>query len=88
MANSCVPYGRCGTHHTGWFNGRLPKVEDGIMLGAVCFNDGHNCCKSRLSISVRNCGNFYVYLLPDSTKGCYKAYCGDGEENERHLECL
>ena len=79
MADSCVPYGRCGTNQTGWFRGRLPRVEDGINPGSVCFNDGNDCCNSRLNISVRNCGGFYVYMLPSSTNGCYKACCGDGE---------
>ena len=82
MANSCVPYGRCGTSQTGWFDGHLPNVEDDIQPGAVCFNDGSGgCCSSRLErdIFVRNCGGFYVYKLPSSTNGCFKAYCGDGK---------
>ena len=78
MADSCVPYGHCGTNQTGWFNGRLPRVAEGIKSGIVCFKDGNDCCKTSVSISVRRCNGFYVYNLPRSTNGCFKAYCGDG----------
>ncbi|XP_078359023.1 uncharacterized protein LOC144643588 [Oculina patagonica] len=78
MANSCVPYGRCGTNQTGWFDGRLPQVADGEISGRVCFNDGNDCCKTNLTVRVRRCDGFYVYSLPRSANGCFKAYCGDG----------
>ncbi|KAJ7323448.1 hypothetical protein OS493_031648 [Desmophyllum pertusum] len=79
MANSCVGANHCGTEKTGWFNGNLPVVADGISSGAVCFNDKHNnCCSKKLdTIRVRRCEGFYVYHLP-STHGCNEAYCGDG----------
>ena len=79
MANSCVPYGRCGTNQTGWFDGSLPHVAEGITPARVCFNDGSDCCKTKLLISVRRCDGFYVYNLPRSTNGCFKGYCGNGE---------
>ena len=79
MANRSVPYGSCGTKKTGWFFGRLPQVTEGIMPAKVCFNDGYHSCDTEVSISVRQCDGFYVYKLPKSTKGCYKAYCGNGE---------
>lgn len=80
MANSCVSYGHCGTHQTGWFNGRLPRVAEGKIPAWVCFNDRSSCCndKTKLQISVRRCDGFYVYNLPRSTNGCFKAYCGNG----------
>ena len=81
MANSCVPYGRCGTNQTGWFDGRLPQVAEGIIPARVCFNDGSDCCKTNRAISVRQCDGFYVYNLPTSTNGCFKAYCGNGRWN-------
>ena len=79
MADKCVPHGRCGTRQTGWFNGRLPLVAEGKQDAWVCFNDGRNCCQTKLQISVRQCNGFYVYYLPRSTNGCFKAYCGNGE---------
>ena len=79
MADSCVPYDSCGTNQPGWFDGHLPRVAEGKTNATVCFNDGSDCCKTNLLISVRQCDGFYVYKLPKSTNGCFKAYCGQGE---------
>lgn len=81
MADSCVLYGHCGTSEPGWFNGKLPEVKDGKKPGTVCFNDGKHerCCNSKVGIQVRNCSGFFVYRLPYTTNGCFKAYCGNGE---------
>ncbi|XP_068721043.1 pancreatic secretory granule membrane major glycoprotein GP2-like [Montipora capricornis] len=84
MADECVRYGYgyCGTKKAGWFSGQLPGVKDGVQKGKVCFSERDDCCGSSQMIHIRNCGDFFVYKLP-KTKGCFKAYCGDGQVSDK-----
>ena len=84
MSEKCVPVFRCGTHSPSWLVGGHPLVLDGAVERRVCFhwfdhvNDidrrRDNCCSFSKTISVINCGAFYVYRLT-STDRCYARYC-------------
>ncbi|CAH3172036.1 unnamed protein product [Porites lobata] len=82
MPTSPVPKQHCGTHATGWLNGKHPKKEEGVVSRKVCFNWSGNTCRWSIYVSVRNCGAFYVYHL-GRTPGCSFRYCG----NNGHDTC-
>ncbi|KAL9973650.1 hypothetical protein ACROYT_G020131 [Oculina patagonica] len=75
MADSCVSTRRCSTYEPGWLNGPHPSVADGAVKRKVCFHWGR-CCTWSTFITVRNCGEFYVYKLKP-LKRCGR-YCGNG----------
>ena len=74
----------CGTYSPGWLNGTHPKTEGETVKRTVCFNfEGHYdaqvskndpICYRRSQIEIKNCGDFYIYNLPD-TVACPLRYC-------------
>ena len=60
-ANNAVPAFRCGTDWPGWLDGAHPTVEDGKVKRTVCFSDRFTGCKSPNTISVKNCGSYFIY---------------------------
>ncbi|MEZ4385058.1 MAG: DUF4215 domain-containing protein [Nannocystaceae bacterium] len=66
----------CGTDAPGWLNGAHPKVDDGAVDRQVCFHWKSEPCLFEAAIKVRNCGDFYVYKLPDPPSVCLR-YCGE-----------
>ncbi|KAK2555325.1 Uromodulin [Acropora cervicornis] len=77
MPDKCVPVQRCGTLAPGWLQGGHPSVHAGVVSRMVCFSWGRDCCTWRSRISVRNCGDFYVYKLQNAPV-CKLRYCGVG----------
>ena len=75
MPTTRVPAYNCNTDWSGWLNGAHPKVEDGEVSGKVCFSDRTSGCKYSITISVKNCGLFYIYKLTPLTD-CESRYCG------------
>ena len=76
MATSCVPQHHCNTDVPGWLSGDHPTTALGVVNMKVCFHIGEDCCFFEQFISVKNCGNFYVYELV--RLNCYWRYCGAG----------
>ena len=81
MPTERVPAFRCGTDWSGWLMTAHPSVEDGKVLGKVCFSarsPGSKCVDER-SIFVINCGLYYLYELfaPDA---CSRRFCGTDEK--------
>ena len=66
----------CGTDAPGWMKGEYPGVDDGIVDLSVCFAWIGNACEWSADIQLRNCGDFYVFRLPDPPETCLR-YCGD-----------
>jgi len=64
----------CGGFASGWFNGTLPTTVGTAVNGTVCFDIDPGSCWFSISISVVNCGGFYVYFLPPVT-ACNSRYC-------------
>ena len=95
MAEACPKMHSCSTNSSGWLSGTHPTVAEGIVKRKVCFSQRvsqffTDCCNQAKTISVRNCGAFYVYCLdpPDY----YSRYCGNGlpqapGKNEPPIAC-
>ena len=90
MPTSCVPKNRCKTNHPGWLNGNHPTVADGQVTRQVCFRKNSDCCKWYTSIKVRNCGDYFVYLVNGTPNSkCNLRYCSTGWSLwRRHLFCI
>jgi len=64
----------CGSVGTGWYDGSMPSSSGTIVNGTVCFTWYTSVCQYSQSISVANCGSFYIYLLPPAP-ACMMRYC-------------
>ena len=74
MPTTRVPEYRCGTDWSGWLDGAHPTVEVSEVSRKVCFSDRSSGCKFSNTISVKNCGSFYIYKLAQPP-GCNSRYC-------------
>ncbi|CAF0853859.1 unnamed protein product [Rotaria sp. Silwood1] len=64
----------CGSEGTGWYDGTMPSSTGEIINGTACFTWYNSVCRFSSSISVANCGSFYIYNLPPPP-ACMLRYC-------------
>ena len=73
LPRSATNASRCGTQFTGWYTGALPTT--GLTtVGTVCYASTASDCSYFNTISVTNCGSYYVYGLIDPPT-CNLRYC-------------
>ena len=65
----------CGTAAPAWiqYGGHPTKLGETNESVRVCFVWGGNNCHNSVLIKIRNCGNYFLYYLPDYN-GC-TGYC-------------
>ena len=55
--------GSCGTDAPGWLDGSHPLVTGSQAFASVCFSYAGFSCYTSLTISVINCGAYFIYHL-------------------------
>ena len=64
----------CGSVATGWYAGQYPSAFFTTATSIVCFFISTNTCGDCSLVSITNCDNFYVFLLP-KPNSCNYRYC-------------
>ena len=97
MATECPIPGHCGTNAPVWIRDldwRIGNLSTGMMAnldGCVSWSfdedfgnqdQQYDCCLFTLPVTVKNCGDFFVYYL-GPTQACSIAYCSASSATKR-----
>ena len=78
MPEKCPSLFCCGTAVSGWLKGSHPNLIGQKISRTVCFSNFDGCCWGEAGVEVINCGQYYIYNLPN-TPACKLAYCARGQ---------
>ena len=62
----------CNSKYPVWINGTMPSVAQGKVVRTACvrhYFDMDLCCHWRSSVTIRNCGGYFVYQFSDVIYG-------------------
>ena len=70
-------YPYCGTSASGYLKGSHSNINPGQTVSrTVCFDGSIPSCAYSTQIKVRNCGNYFLYYLVNTTPAMYNiGYC-------------
>ncbi|KAL8620675.1 hypothetical protein ACOMHN_029863 [Nucella lapillus] len=76
IPSACVPDNHCNTDAPTWMDlqGQAMPTAGQQVEARACSHWSSNCCKWNVPLTVRNCGDFYVYRLRPVTT-CDLAFC-------------
>jgi len=63
MVTACPSKNRCNAANPAWLSEKHPTVADGTVTRKVCIHQFNDCCEVKVSITVKNCGPYYIYKL-------------------------
>ena len=64
----------CNTYMGGWMSEVHPTIPGQRAVVTICFHYGWFECNVSVNVTVINCGDYYVYDLPDVSEP--QRYCG------------
>ena len=70
---------KCGGYVTGWLEGTHPRGVGQTIETRVCFHYDRMDCYHSAEAKVTNCGEYFVYYLPNYPKNCPSRYCATHE---------
>ena len=80
IPESKVDQYQCGTPYSGWLAGSHPSNPGEEVSLKVCFRGLVTLCEASVDVKVRNCGDFFLYYLPDTSvigSDCLYRYCAE-----------
>ena len=75
MPESYPGLNKCGSGYPGWLQGSHPQGFNETKDVTACFPGSNTECYNSMDIKITNCGDFYVYYLPEVSY-CEDRYCG------------
>ena len=77
LPETLVESRHCNSFEVGWLNGTHPTMLGETVVRTVCFNNDGHICWRKILIEIQHCGNYFLYLLPDTPGTTPARYCAE-----------